>query len=197
MQKSILFFFSLLIAAGFAANAQAINWSYNGHDYFLIEKQNVSWDAALQDIKDNYDGYSLAAITSSSEQAFVKSVLKSAGVKGEYWLGGYQVKLPNADKNDSNYMRLGWEWVTGEVWEDDMTQWAAGEPNDYYGPDSEQHLAMWSRFGWDWNDEGALRNIDGYIAESTQPMPEPSTVVLLGIGMAGLAGFGRRKIFKP
>ena len=52
--------------------------------------------------------------------------------------------------------------MTGESW--DYTNWATGEPNDAYGPGSEQHLLGWDG-GWTWNDEGNLNSVTGYVVE--------------------------------
>jgi hypothetical protein len=48
---------------------------------------------------------------------------------------------------------------------------------------------------WDWDDWGfdstlTINNVD--MATTTSPIPEPGTLMLLGLGLAGLAGLGRR-----
>ena len=48
-------------------------------------------------------------------------------------------------------------------------------------------------FSPDWG--GGSRVYDVY-AESTAPVPEPTTMLLLGSGLIGLVGFGRKKFFK-
>ena len=42
---------------------------------------------------------------------------------------------------------------------------------------------------WDWEDMTVSGN-------DLQPVPEPATMLLLGTGMIGLAGVGRKKLFK-
>jgi hypothetical protein len=154
-------------------------WSENYHDYLIVSFPEQSWDDARSDIAAGYD---LATITSADEQAFIESLLED--IIGEYWLGGYQYPLDTKDASAN------WTWVTGESWS--YTNWFEGEPNDNGGPGREQHLAMWDTDNWQWNDQAWLPNITGYIAESTAPVPEPTTMLLLSSGLIGLAGFRRK-----
>ena len=192
MRRSILYFLSFLLVAGMAVNAEATLWDVNGHDYIVVQLPDTSWTDAISHLEANYAGYSLAVITSAEEQAFVESVLngnnhEQKAYQGEYWLGGYQA----LDEYDPD---AGWKWYTGGE-EFNYANWynpspALEEPNDHYGPGSEQHLAVWSRYDWQWNDEGAIGNITGYVAESVS---EPSTVMLIGFALLGMAGLSQRR----
>ena len=89
------------------------------------------------------------------------------------WLGGFQP--PNEARPNE-----GWQWITGEPWA--YTNWAAGEPNDFFGPASEQYLVYDEGKG-KWNDVPLNWGfVDGYIVEfDALPTPEPSTLGLIAL----------------
>jgi hypothetical protein len=165
---------------------------YGGHEYKLfyvsgLSWNQLSWDQANANVNAMGAGWHLATITSSGENSFVSSLLLNGDpVKHipEAWIGGYQNPLDTSIPNDN------WTWVIGG--EITYFNWNANEPNDFMGPGSEQYLTMY--FDGTWNDSAGT--LTGYVAERNAPVPEPSTLLLLGSGLVGLVGYGRRRLKK-
>jgi hypothetical protein len=151
---------------------------FNAFGYF-----HRSWENAAAQVSDNWN---LATITSREEQEALICGLQ--GLRGEFWLGGYQSNRHAGPADD-------WAWVTGETW--NYRNWAPGEPNDYFGCATEQHLAVSSAWGtsqWLWNDEGYLPNIRGFVAErTTESVPEPGQLPLFAVGLIAIASMIRKK----
>ena len=161
-------------------------WSWtdgNGllHEYQVMFSPRISWEDAHHSLEADWH---LATITSEEEQESLISGLNQQ--RGEFWLGGHQSEIRSTPENS-------WEWENGEAW--NYTNWAPGEPNDFYGSASEQYVAVWSRWGsdWKWNDEGYLPNISGFVTERFQAVPEPSSLSLLLFNGVILTGFIIRK----
>ena len=161
------------------ALANPIQWSPtiggNGHYYELVNATGLSWGAASI-AAENRGGY-LATPTSAAENNFIVDVvgagLPGTGIQYLYWLGGFQ---PSNEARPNEK----WQWITGEPWA--YTNWAAGEPNDFFGPASEQYLVYDEGKG-KWNDVSLNWGfVDGYIAEfDALPTPEPSTLGLVAL----------------
>ena len=198
MKKLLWGLFSVFLCVAFVGPASALVWDVgegaNGHEYkiyYFEDNADKNWESARSALVGT--GYTLAAITSSQEQKFIQDYLNKEAVSGkkDLWIGGLQ----NPEEAIAD---AGWSWVTGEKWV--YQSWIDGEANDYYDDkdlkniqNSEMFLSVRSgNFNWNWNDEGNLGNISGYLAE-TAPVPEPGTILLMGFGLLGIAAVGRKK----
>ena len=133
------------------------------HEYLAIIGPGLSWAAARAEAiglgKVLGGHWDLATITSASEQSLVNANLGPRAPSNEFWLGASQ---PDGEvRRDAN-----WHWVDGQAWS--YENWSPGEPNDNFGPASEQKLAEWG--SGTWNDEGNIGNITGFIAEGDVPV---------------------------
>jgi len=87
-----------------------------------------------------------------------------------------------------------WAWETNELGE--ITKlWFAEDPG--LGVSLVRPSPGWfAGHDW-WSYYGDLPQIiSGHADFNAQPIPEPSTVLLIGIGLIGLAGYGRKKLRK-
>jgi hypothetical protein len=207
MKKMLLVFVCAILLTGVSAVAFAtpVLWSIseggNGHWYDVVQYRST-WDEANAIVQAEGLGY-LATITSAAENEFVWSHFSYAG----YWLGGYQVSSDNEPAGN-------WVWVTGEEWS--YTNWALGQPDDERFVADENRLqfdwwaggtAQYPANGY-WNDLSSLllsgsvesnlagNPTGGYIVEYDRnpnaAVPIPSTMLLFGSGLAGLAVFRKR-----
>jgi hypothetical protein len=203
MGKLALLLGLVVLAWSSGAGAIPVEWAVadggNGHWYDFRgrsldgDPNSYTWETARIDALSR-GGY-LATITSADEWSFLRSSMydwvgpvdphyntcAACGYRSyQGFLGGYQE--PGSPEPSG-----GWKWITGEPW--GFAPWSGGEPNN---SPNEDYLITWFHDSAGWNDVNLGASTRYYIEYDTNPLPEPTTGLLLGLGLLGVAA--RRRV---
>jgi hypothetical protein len=135
------------------------------HHYQFVSAPNTGWNQARALAEDAvFEGVKghLATITSAEEDQLIDSLRQENG-GGVFWVGGYQ-------EPGELSITEGWKWVnnegpiSGSNFAGSYANWLAGEPNDYWGPGSENYMVIGWLNSFGWNDQHEV-GINGYIVE--------------------------------
>ncbi len=145
----------------------------NGNFYeVVLVPTGITWPEAkaAADAR-TYNGVQghLATITSAEEDTLVHQLRQQNRPtigQAQLWIGGSQT-VPDAPPT------LDWFWendegpIAGINGGDTYANWLPGEPNDYWGPATENYLAIGLNDAFGWNDDGFLDGgrLGGYIVE--------------------------------
>ena len=184
----------LVVVFGWSSGVAAspIEWTVasggNGHWYEFVDNgSTISWTDS-RDAAEQRGGH-LVSITSEGEDDWVIANLVVPHDPGYTvappWIGAYQ------DVGSPTYSEPGggWTWVSGEAWS--YSNWSPGEPSNGNGIEHYVNYQTWQNPRW--NDNDNFGSKFSYIVEyESDPIPEPSTALLLGIGLSALAATRRR-----
>ena len=194
MKRFVLYLAILALLLGMVGQAAAvpIQWSEaeggNGHYYEKIVTTTLTWPEAQAEAETlSHAGWTghLVTITSQEENDVVHGIVNSAPYLIYAWIG-----LTRAGPSD-------WQWVTGEDYF--FSNWSVdGWPIEPLPGDT---YAFIQPGGGTWKGSGYLEtDYLEYVVEyepSGEPIPEPTTIVLMGFGLLGVLGvviMQRRKV---
>ncbi len=140
------------------------SWSVDGSGWLGAENQAITL------------GGHLATVNDLAENEWIRSTF---GPFDFCWIGLYE----------TDYINRKWAWVSGETL--DFSHWGFGEPS---GPGAEHWVTIcnWSTPPGSWADLSADWVGVTHIAV-VEAVPEPSSLISLGTGIATLATLRRRR----
>lgn len=153
--------------------------SVTGH-WYSINPIAQSWSDAKNDAE-SAGGY-LASITSGAENKWISDTFGIHYRGDYYYFGGNDIA---AEGN--------WAWANGESW--GYTNWQSGEPNNRFGLEDAltwYHDGFANADGFTWNDRDPLHPRYSLVEWDTNPVPEPSTCLLLLFGILGMVGVKKK-----
>jgi hypothetical protein len=168
--------FCLFVGLTEVTDAVPIFNATTGHWYDLVSSgSNGAWINAENNAISL--GGHLVTINDVNEEAWLRTTF---GNTTRFWIGF----------NDSAVEGT-WVWSSGEAVT--YTNWGPGEPNDSMPPPIGEDYAVlnWLSSG-EWNDWDHQRPdyyyIDGIAEFDQNPIPEPTTICLIGFGLLGILG---------
>jgi hypothetical protein len=190
MKKLLHSFMSVVAGAvvflGLASISQAYTWqTYNGHEYAVTNTWESWVDAESEAVS---QGGHLVTINDAAENAWVSATFKDYYVEGLYgvpgnaavYIGYYLIDPTNNT----------WGWTSGETstyTNIHYPSWYTHTGPHAYAMTFDPVYGTWGRASFHTEVPGAGGYLRGVIE-----IPEPTTMLLLGLGLVGLAGVRRK-----